>query len=194
MKPITFDGWSLLVLVGLLLTIGRALWVYLPRHYGVSALPARRIWIQRALELARVQPGETVYDLGAGDGRALVIAAREFKAKAVGIEVEPLHCAVAWFRALFSGVVGRVSIRRDNLLYADLSDADVVFIYLNPDLVEKLRPQFELNLQPGTRVVSVSFPFEGWEPADMDIGHLLFLYEMPPQPGSLETFLHANIT
>jgi hypothetical protein len=135
-----------------------------------------------------------VYDLGAGDGRALVIAAREFGAKAVGIEVEPLHCIVAWFRALFGGVLRRVSIRRGNLLYADLGDADVVFLYLNPDLVEKLRPQFELSLQPGTRVVSVSFPFEGWEPTDMNIGHLVFLYEMPPQPGSLETFLRASIT
>ena len=193
MKGITFDGWSLLVSVGLLFLILRALWVYLPRQYGVSTLPARRTWIKRALELARLQPGETVYDLGAGDGRALVIAAREFKAQAVGIEVELLHCVVAWFRALLNGVIARVSIRRGNLLYADLGDADVVFLYLNPDLVEKLRPQFELHLQPGTRVVSLSFPFEGWQPAGMDIGHLIFLYEMPPQPGSLETFLRDQL-
>jgi len=194
MMEARFDIWSWTVLVGLLFLIGRALWVYLPRQYGVSTKPARPRWIRRAMELARVRPGETVYDLGAGDGRALVIAAREFKARAVGIEIEPLHCLVAWLRALLGGVIGRVSIRRRSLLYADLSDADVVFLYLSPDLVEKLRPQFELHLRPGTRIVSLSFPFEGWQPADMDIGHLIFLYEMPPQPGSLETFLRQSLT
>jgi len=71
-----------------------------PRRLAVRGRPSRRQRIYRALELAQVRPGETVYDLGAGDGRVLVIAARDFGAQAVGIEIEPVHCAVAWLRAL----------------------------------------------------------------------------------------------
>jgi SAM-dependent methyltransferase len=145
------------------------------------------------MEMADVQLGETVYDLGTGDGRALIIAAREFGARAVGIEIEPVHCAVAWLQALFRGALARVSIRRGNLLDTDLRDADVVFLYLTPAYVERLRPRLESQLRPGARVVSLSFPFEGWQPTDVDIGHLIFLYHMPPEPGNMEMFLYKNL-
>jgi len=144
------------------------------------------------MELAHVQPGETVYDLGAGDGRALVIAAREFHARAVGIEIEPVHCAVAWLWVLLNGVTRRVSIRRGDLLQADLRDADVVFLYLTPTFIERVRPHLESQLRPGARVVSLSFDFEGWQPADIDIGHLIFLYQMPPQAGSIESYMRSR--
>ena len=189
MKVLSYQ--ALLVLALLIL---RGIWAIVPLRRGVPRTPARRKWIRQAMKLANVQPGETVYDLGAGDGRALVIAAREFQAHALGIEIEPLHCAVAWFRALFSGLITRISIQRRDLFYTDLSDADVILLYLNPDFVEKLRPQFELSLRPGTRVVSISFPFEGWQPTDIDIGHLIFLYQMPPKPGSIETYIRETTT
>lgn len=190
----TFDIWSALALLVLVLLVLRGIWMIAPRRKGVPRTPVRRKWIRQAMKLANVRPGEMVYDLGAGDGRALIIAAREFQARAVGIEIEPLHCVVAWFRALFSGAITRVTIRRRNLFYTDLSDADVILLYLNPDFVEKLRPQFELSLRPGTRVVSISFPFEGWQPTDIDIGHLIFLYQMPPKPGSIETYIRETTT
>jgi ribosomal protein L11 methylase PrmA len=144
------------------------------------------------LELAHVQPGETVYDLGSGDGRALVIAAREFRARAVGVEIEPIHCAAAWLWALLNGVSQHVSILRGDLLQADLRDADVVFLYLTPAFVERVRPHLESQLRPGARVVSLSFDFEGWQPTDIDIGHLIFLYQMPPQPGSIESYMRSR--
>ncbi len=189
----TFDigtavAWSVLLLLFL-----AGCWVIIPHLHGMAGVPARPRLIRRALELADVRPGEVVYDLGAGDGRALLIAAREFNARAVGLEVEPVHCAVAWLRALLGGLLSNVSVRRQNFFHADLGDADVVFLYLTPPLVERLRPQLELQLRPGTRVVSLSFPFEGWQPSDIDIGHLIFLYHMPPAPGSLETFLRESL-
>jgi SAM-dependent methyltransferase len=169
------------------------LWIAIPRLYGLPSVPARRKTIRQAMQLAQVQPGEIVYDLGAGDGRALVIAAREFGARAIGIEIEPVHCAVAWLTVLLCGVIRRVSIRRENLLHADYRDADVVMLYLTPALVERVRPHLERQLRPGARVVSLSFDFEGWQPSDIDIGHLIFLYHMPPKQGSIEDCLRASV-
>ncbi len=190
----TFDvgaalAWGVLVLLFL-----AGCWVIIPHMHGMAGVPARPRLIRRALEMAGVQPGEVVYDLGAGDGRALIIAAREFGARAVGLEVEPVHCAVAWLRALVGGLLADISVRRQNFFHADLREADVVFLYLTPPLVERLRSQLELQLRPGARVVSLSFPFEGWRPSDIDIGHLIFLYHMPPVPGNLEAFLRESLS
>jgi hypothetical protein len=190
---LTFDIWSLLVLIGLICMVLAGFWIIAPQRFGLPRTPTRRKWIRKALKLARVQSGETVYDLGAGDGRVLVIAAREFGARAVGIEIELLHSVAAWLWALLNGVISRVSIRRGDLFDADLRDADVVFLYLTPAFLERLRPHLESRLRPGARVVSLSFHFEGWQPMDIDIGHLIFLYEMPPQPGSIETYMRQSI-
>jgi tRNA A58 N-methylase Trm61 len=168
-------------------------WIVIPRLYGQSRTPTRRKTIRRALQLARVQPGETVYDLGAGDGRAVIIAAREYGARAVGIEIEPVHCAVAWLGALFCGVLDRVSIRQGDLLRADYQDADIVLLDLPPSLSERVRPHLERQLRPGARVVCLSSEFEGWKPSDIDVGHLILLYRMPPQPGSIEDCLRESL-
>jgi hypothetical protein len=188
----TFDTWSILVLCGLAALVLVELWVVIPRLHGLPKDLASRAQIRRAMQLADVQPEETLYDLRAGDGRALVIAAREFGARAVGIEIEPVHCAVAWLWSLLNGVVARVSVRRRNLLQVDLGDADVVFLYLTPALVEQLRPRLQEQLRPGTRVVSLHFDFEGWQPANIDVGHLLFLYRMPPEAGNIESFMRQG--
>jgi SAM-dependent methyltransferase len=186
--------WSWLAWLSLVPLILAGLWIVIPHLYGLSHVPARPKMIRRAMQLAQVQPGEILYDLGAGDGRAVVIAAREFGARAIGIEIEPVHCAVARAWALLNGVHRRVSIRRGNLLKADFRDADVVFLYLTPAFVERVRPHLERQLQPGARIVSLFFEFEGWQPSDIDIGHLIFLYQMPPQPGSIEDCLRASIS
>jgi SAM-dependent methyltransferase len=186
--------WAVLPWLTLIPMILTGLWIVVPRLYGLPATPARRITVRRALQLAQVQPGETVYDLGAGDGRALIIAAQEFGARAVGVEVEPVHCAVAWLKALLSGVIRQVSIRRGDLLKADYRDADVVLLYLTPSFVERVRSHLERQLRPGARIVSLCFEFEGWRPSDIDVGHLVFLYHMPPQPGSIEDCLRADMS
>jgi SAM-dependent methyltransferase len=193
MTGFVFDIWSALVLAGLVATAAAAMWALIPRWHGVPATPARMRWIQKALAQAKVRPGEVVVDLGAGDGRVLRVAAREFGARAVGYEIEPLHCAAAWLAALFEGVPGQVTIRNRDLYKADLAGADVVFMYLNPTFVANLRPALQ-RLKPGARVVSLNFPVEGWEPSEVDIGYLIFTYRMPPRPGSLETYLRKQLT
>jgi SAM-dependent methyltransferase len=194
MTGFVFDVWSVLVLIGLGAMTGVALWTLIPRKHGISPIPSRRRWIRQAFDLAHVQPGETVYDLGSGDGRALIIAAREFGAQAVGYEVEPLHCAAAWIGALFAGVLGQVSIHCRDLYRADLATADVVFLHLNPRFVTDLALPLQSQLRPGARVVSLDFPFDSWEPSELDIGYLIFVYHMPPQPGSIESYLSKNLT
>jgi len=189
MSEPTVDVYTIAAYAGLVLLGLGALWAILPVVYGTSGARSGPLLIRAALKLANLQPGERFYDLGAGDGQVVTLAAREFQARAVGVEIEPVRCALAWLRILLGGVIGRVSIRQMNLFDVRLDDADVVFVHLAPALIERLRPRLILKLRPGTRVVSVYFPFEGWEPLDMDVGHLLFVYRMPPTPGSLDAFL-----
>jgi SAM-dependent methyltransferase len=175
-------AWLFLVLAGYLV----------PYAFGLPPTPTRRERIRKALELADLQPGETVYDLGSGDGRALVIAAREFGARAVGIDVGPVQCLQAWMAALLNGVQDRVQIRWGNFFKKDLSGADVVFAYLTSNYVEQLAPQLLAQLRPGARVVTISFDFPDWEPTAFDERELIFLYRMPPVKGSLAAYLEKQ--
>ncbi len=184
--------WILVALAGFWILIVLAAYL-IPYAYGLPPTPTQRDRIRRALKLADLQPGETLYDLGSGDGRVLVIAAREFGAQAVGIDAGPVQCVQAWANSLFNGVRSRVRVKRGNFFKSDLGDADVVFAYLTSDYVPRLAPQLEKQLKPGARVVTISFDFPDWEPARFDKRALIFLYFMPPTPGNLATFLQKQV-
>jgi predicted RNA methylase len=113
------------------------------------------------LKMARVGPDDLVYDLGCGDGRMIVIAARRYGARAVGIEIDPLR--YLWCQMLISvlGLRDRVKIVYGDFFKHDLSDADVVTCYLLQDTNEKLEEKFKRELDSGTRVVSNTFTFPG---------------------------------
>jgi len=172
-----------LIFLGLLLLIA-LLWLVVPALYGLPWIPTREKRIRRALELVELHPGETLYDLGAGDGRVLVMAVKEFGAEAVGIEVGPVQCALGWLRILFSGSRGVARMRCGNFYRADLSGADVVFVYITSSQVSRLRPLLERDLRPGARVVSIAADFPDWEPVTVDRESLVFVYRMPPLSGS----------
>ncbi|GAB4418507.1 MAG: protein-lysine N-methyltransferase [Anaerolineales bacterium] len=169
-----------LVLAGLFLLLS-VIWLLIPALYGLPWIPTREKRIRRALQMADLQPDERLYDLGAGDGRVLIIAAKEFDAKAVGVEIGPVQCLVGWLRTFFSGSRTKVRIRCGNFYRADVSDADVVFIYAASTQTSKLLPLLERTLRPGARVVSIAADFSGWAPKMVDREHLIFLYEMPPE-------------
>jgi SAM-dependent methyltransferase len=169
-----------------------ALWLVVPFIAGLPWFPTRTARIRKALRLAQVQPGETVYDLGSGDGRVLIMAAREFGARAIGIEISPVHCLVAWLAARFNGVADRVSIRLGNFYTTRLPDADVVFAYMTSKEAPRIRPHLERQLRPGARLVTISFDFDCWQPDDFDNQELIFLYKMPPTLGNLSTFLEQK--
>ncbi len=143
--------------------------------------------------MAQVRPGEVLIDLGSGDGRVLRQAAREFQMKAEGIEISPLLCLVSWVMARFNRLEKSIVIRRSDFYKADLGQADVVFAYMTSRQVARLRPHLEQQLKAGARVVAISFDMDGWEPQEVDRDQLIFLYQMPAQPGSLETYLAKTL-
>ena len=175
--------------LSLLLFIVGLLWILVPVLYGLPPVPTKPERIQKALKLANLQPHETLYDLGAGDGRVLFIAVRDFGAKAVGVEVGPIQCALLWLRAAASGFGDQIQVRWVNFYRADLRQADVVFVYATSTEVAKLAPRLETQMKQGARLVSISADFPEWEPSAFDDRNLIFVYEMPPMPGSLTTYL-----
>lgn len=165
------------------------LWILIPALYGLPPIPTNPERIRKALKLAKLQPNEILYDLGAGDGRVLLIAARDFGVQAVGIEIGPIQCVLIWLRAVASGFGSKIDVRWENFYKANLSDADVVFIYATSKEVMKLAPHLEKQMKQGARLVSISADFHEWEPQVFDNRDLIFVYEMPPIKGNLGTYL-----
>jgi hypothetical protein len=165
------------------------LWILVPAMYGLPSRPTQPDRIRRALKLANLQRDELLYDLGAGDGRVLLIAAKEFEAKATGIEAGPVQCLLVWTRIVTSGLKDRVGIKLGNFYKSDLTQADVVFIYATSQELIKLAPLLYRQMKPGSRVVSISADFAEWEPSVIDDHELIFVYDMPPKEGSLTTYM-----
>jgi hypothetical protein len=171
-----------------LLLIG-ILWIFVPALHGLPPVPTKLSRIRKAVKLVNLKPEEVLYDLGSGDGRVLVIAAREFGARAVGIEVGPVQRAISWVKVLSNGVRQKVRIEAGNFYRSDLSVADVVFVYVTSKEISKLASHLEKQMKPGSRLVSISADFPEWEPSAFDERELIFVYEMPPKPGSLMTYM-----
>lgn len=126
-------------------------------------VPTNDDLVRLMLEAAKVRPDDVVYDLGAGDGKIAIAAARDYGARSVGIEFNPDMAALAQRNADRSGVADKVTIINGDIFVEDFSEATVVTLYLLPNLNLKLRPTL-LDMKPGTRVVSNSFNMGDWEP------------------------------
>ena len=158
-------------------------------HYANSLAPyvvSPQNIVDRMLEMAELKPGETLYDLGSGDGRILITAVQRFHAKAVGIEISDALVQSSTGRILKFGLENQARVIQGDLLKTDLSPADVVTIYLMTDSNELLRPNLEKYLHPGARVVSHEYAVPGWKAKEVEKadpgahGHLIYLYRMPP--------------
>src|ERR1051326_315402 len=141
--------------------------------------------VEDMLEMADLKQGETLYDLGSGDGRILITAAQRFHARAVGIEIEDALVKSSEQRVANMGLQNMVRIIHADLRTVDLSPADVVTMYLMTESNESLKPQLEKSLRPGTRVVSHDYRVPGWkanreERAEAYAhGHMIYLYILP---------------
>ena len=130
------------------------------------------------LALAQVQPNEIVYDLGSGDGRILIMAARRFGARAVGIEIDPLGYLWTKLLIMFLGLRRQVRVVRGDLFEQDLSGADVITCYLLPRTNERLANKLKQELRTGTRVVSNRFTLPGWSPIHQDSAARVYVYRV----------------
>ena len=162
----------LLSLLALILVIS-IIW---PGLRGAPWVPTSLSRIRKMLELAEVGPDDVVYELGCGDGRLIVTAARRYGARAVGIEIDPLR--YAWCQALITvlGLRDRVRVVYGDFFAQDLSEATVVTCYLLDSTNRKLQKKLLSELAPGTRIVSHMFAFPELHLLHYDNQDQLYLY------------------
>lgn len=173
--------------------------IYTP-HIGqdgkdVIWVPTDDALVERMLEMAKVTKDDLVYDLGAGDGKIAIAAAKKFGARAVGVEYNPDMVKLAQCLAEVEGVAGRARIIQGDIFETDFRDATVVTLYLLPSLNLRLRPTL-LDMKPGTRVVSHSFTMDDWTPdqeAEMQGGNA-YLWIVPAKVAGTWTFREQNGT
>ena len=147
---------------------------------GAPWVPTARQTVHSMLSLAGVRPGELVYDLGCGDGRVLVIAARSFGARAVGIELDLSRFLFSLAAVAAFGLWRRVRVIRGDLFRQNLQEADVVVAYLLQDTNDRLQAKLLRELRPGARVISNTFTFSGMPLAGCDEELKLYLYRIGP--------------
>lgn len=161
-----------------------------PRHApDVPFVPTTQEAVQAMLKLADVKKTDVVYDLGCGDGRIVIAAAKDFGARGVGIDIDPQRIAEANENARKAGVEGRVKFEEGDLFDADIHEATVVTLFLLTTVNEKLKPKLLHDLKPGTRVVSNTFSMGDWKPdktitvgapdENAYLSHTLFLWTVP---------------
>ena len=166
---------TILLIFGLLVLAGM---VILPIFFGAPWHPLMPGTIRRILRFAEVQPGETVCDLGCGEGRVLITAAKEFSARAIGVEIDPLKILLARLLRKINGVDDRVNIVRGNLFDFDPGSADVLYLYLTHQAMDKLFPKILKKLKPSVRIVSYRFCLRGMTPERVSEDKTLFLYQL----------------
>ena len=143
--------------------------------------------VDEMLRIARVGADDVVYDLGCGDGRIVIAAARDFGARGVGIDLDPRRIEDARAAAESAGVSDRVRFNVQDLFKTDFSEASVVTVYLFPELNARLMPKFLAELKPGARVISHQFLIGDWPPERTErvwagtMDHTLYLYVVPPR-------------
>jgi SAM-dependent methyltransferase len=150
----------------------------------VPFVPSPAEAVSAMLKLAGVKQDDVVYDLGSGDGRIVIAAARQYGARGVGIDIDPARIAEAERNARAAGVEKRVRFVRQDLFDADIRDATVVTLYLLPRINQRLRPKLLAELKPGTRIVSYGFDMGDWAPErSVEVGSsTVYLWVIPRRP------------
>jgi len=178
-----------------LLALCAGLWLVVAGSAGCARVPGVEVpdvrtppeVVVEILRLAGVGPDDVVYDLGSGDGRIVIAAARDFDARGVGIELDPGLVAESARNARRAGVAERTRFLQQDIFVADTSEATVVTLYLSPDVNLRLKPKLLSELKPGSRIVSHDFPIGDWQPARVvnfkgpERTHVLSLWIVPPR-------------
>jgi len=151
------------------------------RAPDVVFVPTPQEVVDEMLKVARVGKGDVLYDLGSGDGRIPVTAAKRCGIRAVGIDIDPQRISEARENARRAGVEKLVTFKNEDLFETDFSEATVVTLYLLPDLNVRLMPRLLKELKPGTRIVSHQFDMGDWKPEkELDVnGRTVYLWTVP---------------
>src|SRR5262245_60293675 len=181
-----------LIALAVALTAGCAMPSRPPEVPVTTAPKIDVIWVpsdlavaRKMLEIAGVTREDVVYDLGSGDGRIPIMAAKEFGARGVGVDIDPALVKKARANAVTAGVADRVTFVEQDLFTADIGEATVIAIYLGRDVNLRLRPKLLDELRPGTRIVSHDYDLGDWRPeraltVDLeDRDHKVFLWRVP---------------
>jgi SAM-dependent methyltransferase len=147
----------------------------------VPYVPSPNPVVDAMLKLAGVTAADTVYDLGCGDGRIVIAAAKDYGAKGVGVDINPERIQEARDNAKKANVEEKVRFEENDLFKADIAKASVVTLYLLPDVNQRLRPKLLKELKPGTRIVSHSFDMGDWKPQRDELvdGRHIYLWTVP---------------
>ena len=152
------------------------------RQPDIFFVPTRESVVDAMLQLARVTPADVVFDLGSGDGRIVMLAAQKYRARGVGIEIDPALVRRSRDIAREAEVSDRVRFLEGDLFEADISEATVVTLYLSTSVNRRLEPKLRTELQPGTRIVSHQFAIGKWPPEKTvraEDGTELYLWTVP---------------
>jgi SAM-dependent methyltransferase len=170
--------WGLTVAAGVFL-----LWTV---ALGAGWEPTSRRKVRKMLEMCGAGPSDVVYDLGSGDGRIIVEAARRFHARAVGVEADPIRVFFSRLAVAALHLKGQVKVVWGNFFHTDLRDATIVTLFLSQGANRRLKSKLMSELRPGAKVVSYVWTFEGWTPVSRDMDDKLSLYVIPEQVAPLQ--------
>jgi len=154
-----------------------------PRGVDVPYVPTPEPVVNAMLKLAQVKRGDVLYDLGSGDGRIVIAAAKRYGVRGTGVDIDPERIREANANARKAGVSARVRFLNEDLFDIDFRDATVVTLYLLPRINLKLRPKLLAELRPGTRIVSHGFDMGDWKPERVaEVGNsTIYLWTIPPR-------------
>lgn len=149
----------------------------------VPFVPTPQQVVDKMLELAKIQKTDYLIDLGSGDGRIPVTAAQRFGIRAMGVDINPQRISEANERAKSANVTKLVEFREQDLFQTDISQANVLTMYLLPSVNMKLRPKILSDMRPGSRVVSHAFDMGDWDPEQKVTvdGRTVYLWTVPPR-------------
>jgi ribosomal protein L11 methylase PrmA len=168
---------STAIILVVTIVIAYLLWSFVK---GAGYEPVPRVILEEMIQFSQPGPDKRVYDLGSGFGKILFRVAQTTGATCVGVEVDPLK--VWWTRreARAKGLQAKVTVLKGNLLEADISSADIVFVFLWDGIMQKLKERVLAQMKPGSAVVSYFHEFHGWTPEKQDRKAKVFLYRVGP--------------
>jgi len=153
------------------------IWRVWTHPFGVEWVPSPQRIVDRMLKLARVKKDDVVYDLGSGDGR-IVVSAAKIGAKAVGVELDPLRVLISRIRIKLAGLENKAKIEHRNLFKVKTKNATVIALFLLPKTMGKIENKIKKELRKGARVVSYKFVFKNWKPTKVDKENKIYLYKV----------------